>query len=51
VHIADKDGLVHVTVAAPLAGISILRPFTVHGEAVEADEAAIGGGMDAAPAP
>ena len=51
VHIADKDGLVHVTVAAPVAGISMLRAFTVRGEAVEADEAAIGGGIDAAPAP
>ena len=37
-HISTEDGLVHVTVAAPVAAVPMLRAFTVHAEAYEADE-------------
>ncbi|NUR58677.1 MAG: pilus assembly protein [Catenulispora sp.] len=40
VGISDTAGLVHVTVSAPVASVSLLHAFTVHAEAVEADEAA-----------
>lgn len=49
VHIATEDGLIHVSVAAPVAALPLLSAFTVHGEAYEADEAAVNG--DAGPAP
>jgi Flp pilus assembly protein TadG len=42
VRIGDDGGLIHVSVSAPVASLSLLRAFTVHAEAVEADEAAIG---------
>jgi hypothetical protein len=51
VRVAKDDGLVHVTVTAPVAAAPMLRAFTVHAEAVEADEAALGAGTDAGPAP
>ncbi|MFL6111359.1 MAG: TadE family type IV pilus minor pilin [Catenulispora sp.] len=38
VHISSEAGLIHVTVAAPVAGVSMLHAFTVRAEAVEADE-------------
>lgn len=52
VHVTTEDGLIHVSVAAPVAELPMLRAFTVHAEAYEADEAAVGGDMDpAAPPP
>jgi hypothetical protein len=38
VHISSEAGLVHVTVAAPVTPVAMLRAFTVRAEAVEADE-------------
>jgi len=43
VHITTEDGLVHVSVAARVAEVPMLRAFTVHAEAYEADEATRGG--------
>lgn len=43
VRIATEDGLVHVSVAAPVAEVPLLRTVTVHAEAYEADEASLGG--------
>jgi hypothetical protein len=40
VHITTENGLVHVSVAAPVAAVPMLRAFTVHAEAYEADETA-----------
>jgi Flp pilus assembly protein TadG len=51
VHVTTEDGLIHVSVAAPVAALPMLRAFTVHAEAFEADEAAVGGETDLAPAP
>lgn len=41
--ITAKDGLVQVTVTAPVAEVPLLRAFTVHADAYEADETAVGG--------
>jgi hypothetical protein len=41
--ITTEDGLIHVTVTAPVAEAPLLRAFTVHADAYEADEAALGG--------
>jgi hypothetical protein len=43
VHITTEDGLIHVSVAAPVAAVPMLQAFTVHAEAFEADEATLGG--------
>jgi hypothetical protein len=51
VRVAKEDGLVHVTVTAPVAAVPMLRAFTLHAEAVEADEAAVGGGVETGPSP
>lgn len=50
VRISTEDGLIHVSVAAPVAAVPMLRAFTVHAEAYEAaetapDEAAVGGAI------
>lgn len=37
--ITTEDGLIHVTVTAPVAEVPLLRAFTVHADAYEADEA------------
>ncbi|MEY9927108.1 hypothetical protein ABH926_001733 [Catenulispora sp. GP43] len=42
VRITTEDGLIRVSVAAPVAGLPMLRAFTVHAEAYEADEATVG---------
>ena len=42
VHIATEDGLIRVTVTAPVAEIPLLRAFTAHADAFEADEATVG---------
>jgi hypothetical protein len=42
-HITAQDGLIHVTVTAPVAEVPLLRAFTVHADAYEADEATVGG--------
>ena len=42
-HITTEDGLIHVTVTAPVAEVPLLRAFTVHADAYEADETAGGG--------
>jgi Flp pilus assembly protein TadG len=39
VDISNAAGLIHVAVSAPVASVSLLHAFTVHAEAVEADEA------------
>lgn len=39
VHIATENGLIHVSVSAPVAAVPLLHAFTVHAEAYEADEA------------
>ena len=41
--ITTEDGLVHVIVTAPVASVPLLRAFTVHADAYEADETAGGG--------
>lgn len=41
-HVATEDGLIHVMVAAPVAGVPLLRAFTVHADAYEADETTLG---------
>lgn len=51
VHITTEDGLIHVSVAAPLAAVPMLEAFTVHAEAFEADEATVGGDDPHADAP
>ena len=38
VQIGTQDGLIHVTVAAPVAAVPLLEAFTVHAEAFEATE-------------
>ena len=38
VRVTTADGLIRVVVAAPVAGLPLLRAFTVHAEAYEADE-------------
>jgi len=43
VHITTADGLIRVTVTAPVAEVPLLRAFTVHADAYEADEATVGG--------
>lgn len=42
-HITTEDGLIHVTVAAPVAEMPLLRAFTVHADAYEADETTLEG--------
>jgi hypothetical protein len=42
VHITTEDGLIHVTVTASVAEVPLLRAFTVHADAYEADEATPG---------
>ena len=42
VHIGTEDGLIRVTVTAPVAEVPLLRAFTVHADAYEADEATVG---------
>ncbi|GAA1959298.1 TadE family type IV pilus minor pilin [Catenulispora subtropica] len=44
--ITTTAGLIHVAVSTPVAPLAILHAFTVHAEAVEADEATT---ADAAP--
>jgi len=39
VHIGTEDGLIRVTVTAPVADVPLLRAFTAHADAYEADEA------------
>lgn len=41
VRVHNEAGLIHVTVAAPVAPVTMLRAFTVRAEAVEADENAV----------
>ncbi|GAA2043225.1 hypothetical protein GCM10009839_52890 [Catenulispora yoronensis] len=41
VSLTRDGGLVHVVVSAPVAAMSLLKAFSVHAEAVEADEAAV----------
>ena len=41
VRIVDEDGLIQVSVAAPVTTVPVLRAFTVRAEAAEADETAI----------
>lgn len=41
VRISNDAGLIHVSVSAPIAPLSLLRAFTVRAEAVEADEATV----------
>lgn len=43
VHTTTADGLITVTVTAPVAAVPLLRAFTVHATAYEADENALGG--------
>ncbi len=38
VEIGTSGGVVHVSVAAPIAGLPLLRSFVVHAEAEAADE-------------
>ncbi|WP_194905035.1 TadE family type IV pilus minor pilin [Catenulispora rubra] len=42
VRIGTEDGLIHVTVSAPVAEVPLLRAFTVHADAYEADETTVG---------
>ncbi|MEY9857569.1 hypothetical protein ABH935_003177 [Catenulispora sp. GAS73] len=42
VHITTEDGLIRVTVRASVAEVPLLRAFTVHAEAYEADESTVG---------
>ncbi|ACU69003.1 conserved hypothetical protein [Catenulispora acidiphila DSM 44928] len=46
IHITTENGLIHVSVAAPVAAMPLLRAFTVHAEAYEADEATLEGGEE-----
>jgi hypothetical protein len=41
--ITATDGLIHVMVTAPVAEVPLLRAFTVHADAYETDESAVGG--------
>lgn len=43
-HITTENGLIHVMVTAPVAQVPLLRAFTVHADAYEADEATVGSG-------
>ncbi|MBS2531304.1 hypothetical protein KGQ20_00820 [Catenulispora sp. NF23] len=38
VHITTENGLIHVSISAPVAAVPLLHAFTVHAEAYEADE-------------